>query len=587
MPDLSLEVEQGISALKACLGDAGCRLLSENKLRAEEVASFNWPLPEDYLGIGRTLRISFSKSFPSFGLDLQVTPSPWLQWPHATKDSLCLYGAGQQPSIGSVEKVVRDTFERLADLVHLILPDADDDEREAHFNREISSYWDQQLHWTNLQLLLLAQPLKACPLFVLTDMRKRPGKVDNYIWLADNKKQLSNHLSRLSGTKERVPAAANSAFYIPLISLPSVEVPTPQNILHWIAPHVDESDLEQLSNWEKGSGEYPLRWLLLSIPDTSPPLIRAFVIRTRGMKKDGYRAYGKRAARRSAAPTIISPPATLQAAPLHLLAHSTIYSRDLSASSTLNAKKVLMVGAGTLGSAVANQLARSGVGRLTIIDPDKLADANIGRHVLGADDLGRNKVDALAERLKRDMPLTELLPIADYLQIAVLKNPAIFADVDMIVITTADWATEELVWHLKSLGAKWGVVQGWSEPHAIAGHALIAPPVIACDGRFLFDENGNFHHRFSNWPNQGVIPLPGCGAGFIPGGSLSINNIANMISRSVIDALTNPASEPQWCCYINDHKNAEKAGGVYVGPQLPQGANQIMLTDAWPVKIPQ
>lgn len=585
MSGFSFEIQQGINALKECLGAAGCDLLSEDKLRAEEVASFNWPLPDDYLGVSRILRVSFNKYFPGFGLDLQVTPSPWLQWPHATKNSLCLYGAGQQAAIGSPEKVVKDTFERLAELINLILPNSDSGIREAHFSREISSYWDQQLHWTKLQLILLDQPHSACPLFVLTDMRNRPGNIGNYIWLAANGRKLSNHLSRLSGLRERIPAAAAAAFFVPLQSLPSVVIPEATDVLNWISPHISDNDFENLSKWKQESSHYPLRWLLLSIPNTSPPLIRAFVLRQRGMKKEGYCIYGKRAARRKMTSKDICPPAKLQAAPIHLLARSTIHSRDLSTGvSGLFDKKIIMVGAGTLGGAVASQLVRSGVGKLIIIDPDRMADANIGRHVLGADDLGRYKVHALAERLRRDVPLTEIVSIAEYLQFAVLKNSTILKDIDAIVVTTADWATEELIWSWKSQGKEWGVIQGWSEPGAIAGHALVAPPGGVFDGRSLFDENGNFHHRFSNWPNHGVIPLPGCGAGFIAGGSLSINNIANMVSRSVINLLTDPPVESQWFSYINGYKNIEVAGGVYVGPQLPEDVQEMLLTNSWPLE---
>lgn len=587
MSDITASVERGINALKEFLGEDGCALLNEEKLRKGEVASFALPLPEDYLGVNRTLRIIFDNAFPSFGLGLEISPNPWLHWPHATKNSLCLYGVGQKPAIGSPERVVKETLDRLKDLIDLILPSSDSAKRESNFNSEITSYWDQQLHQANLQLILLNLPATACEIFVLSDVRQRPGNIDNYVWLSDEPMSLRNYLRRLSGSRERVASPAAAAFFVPLLSLPSIKIPDAKDILDWISSHVDEKDFARLVEWEKESNGYPLRWLLLSLPNTSPTLVRAFVLRGRGVKSDSYRPYGKRAGRRRSGSDHISPVETLQAAPLHLLDHSVIYSRDkVTASYGLATKKIIIVGAGTLGGTVATQLVRSGFGEIIIIDPDTLEDANIGRHVLGADDLGRYKVNALTERMSRDIPLAKLTPIANYIQFAVLKDPSLLDGVDAIVVTTADWLSEEFLWSLKSKGQKWALVQGWSEPHAIVGHVLMAPPNISCDGRFLFEENGNFIHRFSEWPNHGVISLPACGAGYIPGGSLSINNIANMISKSVIALFDNADVnlQPQWQSYVDNTKMIDGLGGTYIGPELPSGATSITLNNLWPSK---
>jgi len=246
-------------------------------------------------------------------------------------------------------------------------------------------------------------------------------------------------------------------------------------------------------------------------------------------------------------------------------------------------KKALLIGAGTLGSNVAMQLARSGVGHLTIIDPDILEDANIGRHVLGADELGRFKVNALAERINRDLPLTQVLPLPTFLQFAIFEKKIVFENFDVIVVTTADWLSENLLWEFKSNSQTCGLVQGWAEPHAMVGHVIAAPSGMVCDARFLFEENGNFHHRFSNWQNQGIVQLPAWGAGFIPGSSLSINNIANMISKQVIEILTVPIEKPLWRSHVNSII-VEPFGGSYCGPALPHGVDSMTLTNEWPLE---
>ncbi len=62
-------------------------------------------------------------------------------------------------------------------------------------------------------------------------------------------------------------------------------------------------------------------------------------------------------------------------------------------------KTVVVVGAGAMGSAVCDSLARTGRFRLGIVDNDLLQPHNLARHVLTGADVGRAKAQALAERL--------------------------------------------------------------------------------------------------------------------------------------------------------------------------------------------
>lgn len=64
-------------------------------------------------------------------------------------------------------------------------------------------------------------------------------------------------------------------------------------------------------------------------------------------------------------------------------------------------KSVVVVGAGGLGAAVALLLAQAGVPRFDIIDPDTLDANNGSRHPCDIQDLGRRKVDAVADLLRR------------------------------------------------------------------------------------------------------------------------------------------------------------------------------------------
>lgn len=78
---------------------------------------------------------------------------------------------------------------------------------------------------------------------------------------------------------------------------------------------------------------------------------------------------------------------------------------------------VLVVGLGGVGAYVAEQLARAGIGRLTIVDSDTINITNKNRQILALDStLNRPKVEVMAERIRDINPYIEVIPINQYLK---------------------------------------------------------------------------------------------------------------------------------------------------------------------------
>jgi hypothetical protein len=67
-------------------------------------------------------------------------------------------------------------------------------------------------------------------------------------------------------------------------------------------------------------------------------------------------------------------------------------------------RRVAIVGAGSVGSKLAECLARAGVHRLTLVDGDIMLPANLERHALDWRDVGYRKVKALKRRLLSIVP---------------------------------------------------------------------------------------------------------------------------------------------------------------------------------------
>jgi tRNA threonylcarbamoyladenosine dehydratase len=81
----------------------------------------------------------------------------------------------------------------------------------------------------------------------------------------------------------------------------------------------------------------------------------------------------------------------------------------------LAAAHVCVVGLGGVGSWAAEGLARSGVGRLTLIDLDQVAESNINRQIQAADPtLGQAKVEAMRARIASYAPDCALTLIDDF-----------------------------------------------------------------------------------------------------------------------------------------------------------------------------
>jgi molybdopterin/thiamine biosynthesis adenylyltransferase len=101
---------------------------------------------------------------------------------------------------------------------------------------------------------------------------------------------------------------------------------------------------------------------------------------------------------------------------------------------------VAIVGMGGLGAPAALYLAAAGVGRLRLIDDDRVSLSNLQRQVLyDTGDIGAVKVDCAARALQAVNLNTEIAPLAVRLDAA--SADALLAGVDVVLDGTDDFAT--------------------------------------------------------------------------------------------------------------------------------------------------
>jgi len=124
--------------------------------------------------------------------------------------------------------------------------------------------------------------------------------------------------------------------------------------------------------------------------------------------------------------------------------HLIIPEVGLSGQKKLKAAKVLMIGAGGLGSPLGLYLAAAGVGKIGIVDFDVVDLTNLQRQVLhSTDDVGRPKLDSARETLNGINPNVEIETYEERLS---SENALrLFADYDVIVDGTDNFPTRYLV----------------------------------------------------------------------------------------------------------------------------------------------
>lgn len=147
---------------------------------------------------------------------------------------------------------------------------------------------------------------------------------------------------------------------------------------------------------------------------------------------------------------------------------SYIIRRNVPGMKTLEHKKIVVVGCGTIGGYLAEMLVKAGAGagegELVLVDSDVLTAANLGRHRLGFHAISHNKANALRDELNRSMPDARIrsLPID--------VRKANLAKTDLIVDATGEQTVSD---YLAARHTETTQLNVWIEGPGVAVRALI------------------------------------------------------------------------------------------------------------------
>jgi len=171
----------------------------------------------------------------------------------------------------------------------------------------------------------------------------------------------------------------------------------------------------------------------------------------------------------------------------------------------LKQARVLVTGAGGLGSPVVMYLAAAGVGTIGIVDFDKVSVSNLQRQVLYVTgDIGRVKAEAAAERISLLNPLIKVLQYP--VRLTVENATELMAGYDIAVDCSDNFATRYLISDASRIA---GIPMVYGAVYQFMGQASVFNYKGGPSYRDLFPEEMHLSGNNKTDPPGVIGALPG------------------------------------------------------------------------------
>lgn len=227
---------------------------------------------------------------------------------------------------------------------------------------------------------------------------------------------------------------------------------------------------------------------------------------------------------------------------------SWVHGRGLDkAYSVTHTRSIALVGCGSLGSPLVRLLAQTGIGSFTLVDHDELSSANVSRHALGMQAIGKKKAQAMKGTILQDFPhikvVTAYTKRFEDLSLDELES---ISKVDLIISAGIDFDGDAILdaWRI-GLSSPPAHLSTWTEAHAIVGHAVL---LLRHESLMkAFDETEQVLFRLTDWPESSgsLVAEAGCGNMFQPFAAIDLQATVYLASRLAIDFLLGQV--PQSC----------------------------------------
>jgi len=184
-----------------------------------------------------------------------------------------------------------------------------------------------------------------------------------------------------------------------------------------------------------------------------------------------------------------------------------VFARNPKEHAVFSSLHIAAIGGGSIGGTLIDILARTGVGSLTLIDPEDFAEENVGRHVLTSESVGKPKVEELARHVTRINSDCRVTTFKEKFDVSLLAGRP-----DLIVSTADSFQAASLV-NSYALHEKIPAVFGgvWGEA-SVAEIIYVIPgktPCYECYGAFRRNVEIPHDTRRYTDPNYDETRIPG------------------------------------------------------------------------------
>ena len=213
----------------------------------------------------------------------------------------------------------------------------------------------------------------------------------------------------------------------------------------------------------------------------------------------------------------------------------------------LRKRSVAVIGLGAVGSQVAVELARAGVGRLKLIDGDILEPANLVRHACTLQQVGLPKSTAVANQLRLIAPKCEVRAFSINFGATDVASPddtrrvnsllyAATETCDMIIGAAAD---EDVNYLISRVAADQGIAQvyAWGTNGGYGGEVVrVVPKSTGCFECFLLQQDEPLHLVKPDEARE-MVPALGCADRTFTGSGFDMNAVAMFATRLAVQTL--------------------------------------------------
>lgn len=211
--------------------------------------------------------------------------------------------------------------------------------------------------------------------------------------------------------------------------------------------------------------------------------------------------------------------------------------RRIGVKNRLRDKKILIVGAGSLGSYIISELPKIGVKNITIIDPDDINMENIMRHSLGANYSNYSKVFSMKFDLELEYPEVEVNINKSKFNVDNMQEYNL-SEYDLIIIATG--GTDYMIKlnkAFKELKIDTPVLFTWIESRGIGVHALAVNYNRTGCFNCLYTNSDTNKAHFSNKNYKDELTGTGCGGVINQYGNIVLLKGSAMILNIILDML--------------------------------------------------